>query len=353
MNAHNIGIYRAKWSAPLAGLLLLTIAFHSEDAISAEKIHLIVPWSDMEYMRSVLHPFAAQLYSEEGIELRWKPVTANAASLIEETTTAQQSGEGPILWFGWSEKFAANLYAGSHGNLQPDWVLHRRDFQGLGDVPAGMVALGAGWYRGEPDRPVILSLPRRMATIPIVSMAVIRDWHSGYGREGDEIIQAFTRMLFKSRTGQEALRSFTVLPAISEKDFVYNFEKPENDRIEIVFQPKLYQDGCGCDEDTAPFSSCDPDGSVSRTMSALEHWNHRVVAPGYGQNYAFDDGSCDPCDESSAVWLGHPYANELVERLGRRFSDSGVHYEWLNQYMELQDMHESGKIVLVASCDPD
>lgn len=350
MTDHKFRLYCGNRAMPvvLTGLLLLTLALHPLRVVAMDTIHLIVPAWRLTHMQRVFEPLASKLYLDEHIELRWTAVEYDARRLLNTTKSVQESGSGAILWFGWAQTFAGELYTEFAAELQPDELTYSSKFDTVGDVPRGLIALGAGWHSGDPDAPVILSLPRRKATLPIQSMAVIRQSYSGGDRQAAKSVEEFTGFLFRSHTGQQALRALTVLPAISEREFL-----PDSDTVDIVFQPRSSRDGCGCDDESAPFSTCDPDGSVLRTMSGLEQWGNRAIAPGYGVGYGAAEGDCDPCADAAAVWFGDPYAPALVKQIGERLRDSRGYTNWLDQHRWLEKMHADGNIVLVAACDPD
>ena len=294
--------------------LLVLLAINTSNAIQAQSIRIIIPSAQSDYIQNVFQPLGYQLTLSESIYLELIPVEPQLNNLASVTQVIINEGNGPVIWLA--------------GPAATDFYEQHTDFF----QPEGVIPLGAGWQHGRPDTNITLSLPRRISTMPVISLAIIA---SPYNGEYDDLVQTFIHELFNSYEGLRALRSLTVLPAVHDIDGV---------GVTMLFQPDRMEDDCGCGE----MSMCDPDVRYPRSMIGLDRVGNRVVLPIY--NFANDDdNNCDPCDDNRVTW--HDWQLETVyERLLNAGQDQNELMEHLNA---LEEIHYNGGVVIVMTCDPD
>ena len=331
--------FRRKCPALVASLLL-GFLLQPRVAKGTDSFRLFAPSSQVQHMKAAFQPVAARLQSDQKISVTW--IASRGAALPAKTLKAQSDSTGPILWFGWTEEYIARLYSKYKNRFQPQWVRDDTTFRPVAGVPAGVIELGAGWHQSTPDGPVTLSLPRRLATMSIISMAIVSSSSGPRGRPNADLIRGFTRILFATPQGRQTLRALTVLPALPSSG--------PND-VTILLQPVRNDDECDCEDSMASPQLCDPDGSFPRSMVGLERRNNRVLAPSYSPSRAgVRNDDCDACDEQRGYW--YKVARGVVANLyaKARASSQG---EWTRHFNELYSRHGRGDIVFILTCDPD
>ena len=201
------------------------------------------------------------------------------------------------------------------------------------------------WQRGK--RKITLSLPGRISTVPILSMAIVDSNGSVDGRSNEDITRTFIRELFRSDDGQSVLRSLTVLPAVPDSG---------TDRVTMLFQPDREDndDDCDCDDDDTQQHSCDPDGRYARSMVGLDKLRNRVVLPAYRPLAATDDDDdCDDCDDNSITWYEYTGQDWSLDTVHQKLEAGRSQSELNDHLLVLADIQARGEIVVVMSCDPD
>ena len=155
--ARTISIIWTKIAVVFFALFVTNTSYSAQ----TDKIRLIVPSSELQYVQDASQPLSERLESDESILLSWIPADDGFQYFLSVTARGMSNGNGPTILFGWTEAYLSNNYSQLDNRYRPDWLQNSSDFQRADGVPNGVISLGAGWHHGGPKRNLSTTLRQR------------------------------------------------------------------------------------------------------------------------------------------------------------------------------------------------